>query len=130
MQKKHLSVLIICLALGALFAIVQVGISNGMISGYWVTNLFLMGINIILAASLNLINGFTGEFSLGHAGFMAVGAYAGVLSQRTSGCPFLCHRCRYVGTAVAKGACRPPYIKVERLPGYCNFGFWRDRRWY
>ena len=35
-----------------------------------------IGINIILAVSLNLINGFTGQFSLGHAGFMAVGAYS------------------------------------------------------
>ncbi len=33
------------------------------------------GINIILAVSLNLINGYTGQFSLGHAGFMGVGAY-------------------------------------------------------
>lgn len=35
-----------------------------------------VGINVILAVSLNLINGHTGQFSLGHAGFMAVGAYA------------------------------------------------------
>jgi branched-chain amino acid transport system permease protein len=34
-----------------------------------------LGINIILAVSLNLINGHTGQFSLGHAGFMAVGGY-------------------------------------------------------
>ena len=34
------------------------------------------GINIILAVSLNLVNGFTGQFSMGHAGFMSVGAYA------------------------------------------------------
>src|SRR4051812_49518910 len=33
-------------------------------------------INITLAVSLNLINGFTGQFSIGHAGFMAVGAYS------------------------------------------------------
>jgi len=33
------------------------------------------GINVILAVSLNVVNGFTGQFSLGHAGFMAVGAY-------------------------------------------------------
>jgi branched-chain amino acid transport system permease protein len=33
-------------------------------------------INMILAMSLNLVNGITGQFSLGHAGFMAVGAYA------------------------------------------------------
>ena len=35
----------------------------------------LCAINVILALSLNLLNGFTGLFSLGHAGFMAVGAY-------------------------------------------------------
>ncbi|HVZ66356.1 MAG TPA: branched-chain amino acid ABC transporter permease [Lacunisphaera sp.] len=34
-----------------------------------------VGINIILAVSLNLVNGHTGQFSLGHAGFMSVGAY-------------------------------------------------------
>src|SRR5580693_8278051 len=34
-----------------------------------------IGIAIIMAVSLNLINGYTGQFSLGHAGFMAVGAY-------------------------------------------------------
>jgi len=36
----------------------------------------LAGINVILAVGLNLINGTTGQFSIGHAGFMAVGAYA------------------------------------------------------
>jgi branched-chain amino acid transport system permease protein len=35
------------------------------------------GVAIILAVSLNLINGITGQFSLGHAGFMALGAYTG-----------------------------------------------------
>jgi branched-chain amino acid transport system permease protein len=34
-----------------------------------------VGVNIVLAVSLNVVNGFTGQFSLGHAGFMAVGAY-------------------------------------------------------
>jgi branched-chain amino acid transport system permease protein len=34
-----------------------------------------VGINIILTVSLNLINGYMGEFSIGHAGFMAIGAY-------------------------------------------------------
>lgn len=37
--------------------------------------LMLIGISVTLAVSLNLINGFTGQFSIGHAGFMAVGAY-------------------------------------------------------
>jgi branched-chain amino acid transport system permease protein len=35
----------------------------------------LAGINIILAVSLNLISGFAGQFSIGHAGFMAIGGY-------------------------------------------------------
>ena len=43
---------------------------------YLLQVLCLAGINIILAVSLNLINGFTGQFSIGHAGFMAIGAYA------------------------------------------------------
>ena len=37
--------------------------------------LIYVGINIILTVSLNLINGYMGEFSVGHAGFMAIGAY-------------------------------------------------------
>ncbi len=43
---------------------------------YHVQVLMYVGINIILTASLNLVNGYMGEFSVGHAGFMAVGAYA------------------------------------------------------
>ena len=42
---------------------------------YYLRIIVLVGINIILAVSLNLINGITGQFSLGHAGFMAIGAY-------------------------------------------------------
>ncbi len=38
--------------------------------------LYDIGVAIILAVSLNVVNGFTGQFSIGHAGFMAVGAYA------------------------------------------------------
>ena len=46
------------------------------INSYYLQILLFIGINIILAVSLNLINGYTGQFSLGHAGFMAIGAYA------------------------------------------------------
>lgn len=42
---------------------------------YYLDVLVTIGVNIILAVSLNLVNGYTGQFSLGHAGFMAVGAY-------------------------------------------------------
>jgi branched-chain amino acid transport system permease protein len=52
----------------------------GLLSGnrqfqYYSRIVFLIEINIILTASLSLINGYTGQFSLGHAGFMAIGAY-------------------------------------------------------
>jgi branched-chain amino acid transport system permease protein len=45
----------------------------------------LAGINIILAVSLNLINGITGQFSIGHAGFMAIGAYGAAWLSETMG---------------------------------------------
>jgi len=41
--------------------------------------LMYIGINIILTLSLNLVNGYMGEFSLGHAGFMSTGAYVSSL---------------------------------------------------
>jgi branched-chain amino acid transport system permease protein len=47
----------------------------GILNSYAQLILMYIGINIILSASLNLINGYMGEFSVGHAGFMAVGAY-------------------------------------------------------
>jgi branched-chain amino acid transport system permease protein len=44
-----------------------------------------VGVNVTLAVSLNIVNGMTGQFSIGHAGFMAVGAYiAGVTSKFVS----------------------------------------------
>jgi branched-chain amino acid transport system permease protein len=45
------------------------------IDPYYLDVLTGIGINVILAVSLNLVNGYTGQFSLGHAGFMSVGAY-------------------------------------------------------
>lgn len=55
----------------------------GLLSPYHEYVLMIIGINIILTASLNLVNGFMGEFAVGHAGFMAVGAYvSSILSVR------------------------------------------------
>ncbi len=50
------------------------------IDPYFSKIIILSGISIILAVSLNLINGHTGQFSMGHAGFMAVGGYVSALS--------------------------------------------------
>src|SRR5262245_7387478 len=59
----------------ALAVLMQLAI--GPVAGpFYVKLLMDIGINVILAVSLNLVNGFTGQFSIGHAGFMAVGGYA------------------------------------------------------
>jgi branched-chain amino acid transport system permease protein len=50
------------------------------IDPYFSKIIILSGISIILAVSLNLINGHTGQFSMGHAGFMAVGGYVSALT--------------------------------------------------
>lgn len=56
-------------------------IINFMASDYVKTITNLCGIYVILGLSMQLINGFTGLFSLGHAGFMAIGAYTvGILT--------------------------------------------------
>ncbi len=57
------------------FGIIQLLITFNIINDYLQATLATIGINIILAVSLNLITGFTGQFSLGHAGFMSIGAY-------------------------------------------------------
>ncbi len=69
MPKPHLYLLTALL--------VAAGISHfsDRIDPYHLDVVIGIGINIILAVSLNLVNGYTGQFSLGHAGFMAVGAY-------------------------------------------------------
>lgn len=57
--------------------LVAFGISqfSARIDPYYLDVVIGIGINVILAVSLNLVNGYTGQFSLGHAGFMSVGAY-------------------------------------------------------
>lgn len=70
--KKNLMIL---LSLIATFAIVQVLMMNGIITRFHEITIATICINIILAVSLNLVTGFTGQFSLGHAGFMSIGAY-------------------------------------------------------
>ena len=63
------------LAVLLLFVVAIGGSWLRIFNDYWQLVLLFMGINVILTVSLNLINGYMGEFSCGHAGFMAVGAY-------------------------------------------------------
>lgn len=76
MLRKFITSLIVI----ALLAGFQVGASAAL-DPYWVRVLSVAGINVMLAVALNLVNGTTGQFSIGHAGFMAVGAYAAALTS-------------------------------------------------
>ncbi len=84
--KRDLTALAGCLAL---YAFGQGLISADVIGPFWQLNIVLICINIMLAVSLNLINGFTGQFSIGHAGFMAVGAYLGAVLTVKLQLPFI-----------------------------------------
>lgn len=68
----------------ALWAVLSTLIGNGTITRYWTGILIMVGINIILATSLNIATGYLGQLPLGHAGFMAVGAYAGGIFMKAT----------------------------------------------
>ena len=72
-----------------LYGVLQMMISTKIIGSFWELNIILICVNIIMSSSLNLINGYTGQFSLGHAGFMAVGAYVGVVATVKFGLPLI-----------------------------------------
>src|SRR6266545_3863401 len=75
--KRLLAALVLVLLLIALNQYMSdEGLFGFGVPPYYARLIVLAGINIILAVSLNLITGFTGQFSIGHAGFMAVGAYS------------------------------------------------------
>src|SRR5688572_25860539 len=67
--------LFIAVLIGAWWAL-EYAVGYWPVMRYYNRILVLMGINIGLAVSLNIINGHAGQFSLGHAGFMAIGAYS------------------------------------------------------
>jgi branched-chain amino acid transport system permease protein len=78
--QKPLILLLVGICVSALATIFE-----GRINAYYFQVIIYIGINIILASSLNLINGFAGQFSLGHAGFMAIGAYTSAVITRGLG---------------------------------------------
>ena len=73
MNSRTRNLILNGLAIAGLGAFIWWGQDN--LDGYQIQVLNLIAVNAILALSLNLIYGFTGMFSLGHAGFMAIGAY-------------------------------------------------------
>jgi branched-chain amino acid transport system permease protein len=67
------------------FAVVQALALTGVLNPYWQQILCLSGIMAVSALGLNLIYGYTGQFSLGHAAFYGLGAYASALLTRSLG---------------------------------------------
>ena len=63
----------------AAFALVQVMISTGSIKSSLQGQLIPICAYVVMAVSLNLVVGVSGELSLGHAGFMSIGAFTGVV---------------------------------------------------
>jgi len=85
MRKKFLSYGLNLLALLLFFGLFSALIGGGVINNYYMGILLSAGIAIIMAVSLNLTTGLLGELALGHAGFMAVGAYAAALFGQSIG---------------------------------------------
>ena len=56
---------------------------------YWLSVANLIGITIIAVTGLNILTGYCGQLSIGHAGFMAVGAYTSAMLTGRFGLPFL-----------------------------------------
>jgi branched-chain amino acid transport system permease protein len=72
-QTRNANIIAIALLVGFIF------LADNAFGSFSLRIFNLCGIYVILALSLNLVNGFTGLFSLGHAGFMAVGAYVSAI---------------------------------------------------
>lgn len=80
MKKKEIRKLIISFIIAlVIYGVISYAISWGYIGYYESSLLTLACINIVLATSLNLASGYLGQLTLGHAGFMAVGAYVSAL---------------------------------------------------
>jgi len=79
-NKLNLLWLILVLTI---YGIVALLIATGVLDAYYEITLASIMINIILAVGLNLIIGITGQFSLGHAGFMCIGAYSSAIILKT-----------------------------------------------
>ena len=78
-SRKNLVTYLICFSF---FAAVQIMDITDNLTRHFSSLLVPICINVILAVSLNLVIGFLGELSLGHAGFMCIGAYAaGIITK-------------------------------------------------
>jgi branched-chain amino acid transport system permease protein len=84
-----------------------------LLNTYYLTILARILIAVLAAVSLQLVNGFTGQFSIGHAGFMAVGAYTGAALSVYGSAPLLADLQQWFPASVA----RPLYFPIPLLFG-------------
>lgn len=77
------------------------------LNNYYQTILMTICINVIMSASLNVVNGYMGEFSCGHGGFMAVGAYVSSMLSLILFCP---------GNSITGKALLPPESAIFLFP--------------
>jgi len=72
--KRH----IVIITLFLIYLAIEIPYHFEILNSYIVQLIMFVAINIVMTVSLGVINGFTGQFSIGHAGFMAIGAYVSV----------------------------------------------------
>ena len=111
----------------AFYALIMILRSADIINGYYMQVMLFAGVNVMMTASLNLVNGFTGQFCIGHAGFMSLGAYGSAVITTLV----------FKGTSVAPAAQIPVFLLgllcggivaalvgcLIGIPNYANF-FW------
>ncbi|MEK5206938.1 branched-chain amino acid ABC transporter permease [Psychrobacillus sp. FSL H8-0510] len=88
-MKKSKQFWLFIIAAVLVYAVVQFFIANGTMNQFYSNTFIFIAINIILAVSLHLVIGITGQFSIGHAGFLAVGAYISAIVTMKLDLPFI-----------------------------------------
>lgn len=78
-KKINKNIIINTAVIALSYILIFVLINGGLLNRQFTSLIVPIGINIMLAVSLNLITGFLGELTLGHASFMSIGAYTGAL---------------------------------------------------
>ncbi|MFP3720547.1 branched-chain amino acid ABC transporter permease [Niallia circulans] len=87
-MKKSKAFWIFLILSALIYGVIQFLMTGGWIDTLYSNMIILMAINIMLAVSLHLVIGITGQFSIGHAGFLAVGAYVSAIATMKFQMPF------------------------------------------
>ena len=82
MNKRTRANILNLIAIVGIYLVVSLLINSGVLSRGDRSTIMDIGIAVIMAVSLNLTTGFLGQLALGHAGFMAIGAYTSALMNK------------------------------------------------